>query len=489
MIGRIRMSQLNSHALCLLTLMLSVSSLCQSRADDASILNACRRFLNADGQPEASSAAEITAFDGDIEDVINAMSLAEPTDHRNISGVITNQPFLHPEFKNNHAGDLLHYFVPEDYLPAKPFGLIIFMHGGGGTTLAEHAAHIVTNPDDDPQSIGLQPHIASLPFILVAPSAPKNEKTGARWNVREADEYINDVIRECRYRYNVDTDRIFLGGYSMGGFGAYHLCQRLSDRLAGGFIFSGAWKTMHWKAWTGLPLFIRHGINDAAPAGQTPAGQNGTNGRPRFTDVFYARTANQRLIELDLPHVYVEDKGNHAIRPATDAMIQMADWIQHPRRDPYAKHVVAVSPRGWKAETDTPTPHCRWVTIHESGGGTIDFDQVTMNGPRPTFGESADDFEKQSFMLKPLAVKAGFVDARIVSQNRIVIATRNVRRLSIWLHPSMVNFSDPVSVSLNGNEREHTVKATLMQAIRSYKRRTDWHLIYPAEIVLNCPEE
>jgi hypothetical protein len=85
-------------------------------------------------------------------------------------------------------------------------------------------------------------------------------------------------------------------------------------------------------------------------------------------------------------------------------------------------------------------------------------------------------------------VKAGLVDATVEDGNRIVIHTQNVRKFSVWLHPSMVDFSRPVLVSVNGQETGHTVKPTLLNALRSYQRRGDWGLIYHAEISLTADE-
>ncbi|MEZ6041645.1 MAG: hypothetical protein R3C20_14155 [Planctomycetaceae bacterium] len=459
-------------------------------ADDTDLLAACQRYLVAGGNPDLLTRETMEVLDTPDRDpvvvnkIVDRLSRSEPVDRQAVTGVMANQSFRHPDLMDRHTGDLLHFYVPQSYKPSQPFGLVIFMHGGGGQTPPEHALHIVTHPDDDPQSIGLQPYLADRPFILAAPSAPVNKNTGARWNVQGADESIADVIRECRFRFNIDGDRVFLGGYSMGGFGAYHLCQRLSDQLAGGFVFSGAWKTMRWQAWTGLPLFLRHGVYDAAPAKQ-----NETAGRPRFTDVFYARAATQRLSELGLPHEYVEDEGNHAIRGAKVAMSRFADWIVTPRRDPFAKRVVAISPRGWNADSDAPSPHCRWITIHKSGDGTIEFDQVQITGPRPAFGESSEDFHKQSFHLSRRAVKAGLVDARIASDNHLVVETQNVRRFSVWLHPAMVDFSRPVNVSVNGQQSQHRIDCRLSTVLESYQRRKDWGLIYQAKVTLTVPSE
>ena len=48
----------------------------------------------------------------------------------------------------------------------------------------------------------------------------------------------------------------------------------------------------------------------------------------------------------------------------------------------------------------------------------------------------------------------------------------------------MVDFSEPVRIAVNGIESEHDVSESLLDALRSYQRRRDWGLIYPAEISL-----
>lgn len=461
------------------TLVLLITAPCESWADDEQVVAACRRFLTSDVQRTSSEVAEVETYSGDIDRVIAMLSRQATLNHQNGSGVLANQSFQHDKLKAVYPDDLLHYFVPEAYDPSKPFGLIIFMHGGGRTTPRKHPLHVVTHPDDDSQSIGLQPHFVELPFILVAPSAPWNEKTGARWSVPEADAYIRAVIEECCHRFHVDRNRVFLGGYSMGGFGALHLCQRLNDRLAGGFVFSGAWKTMHWKAWTGLPMFIRHGRHDASPPGE-----DGQGGRPRFTDVFYSRTAHQRLQESGIDHVYFEDDGDHGIQTASGAMKKFAAWVRTLRRNPYTRHAVAITPRGWKSSTDTPSPDSRWITIHQTGDGTIDYDRIVLRGPSPSFKESIDDFEKQSFELTGQPVNAGTVEATIEGGNRIDVQTQNVRRFSLWLHPDMVDLSKPVHLSVNGTESSCRVRASLKDALRSYQRLEDWTQVYFAEIEL-----
>jgi hypothetical protein len=224
---------------------------------------------------------------------------------------------------------------------------------------------------------------------------------------------------------------------------------------------------------------MRHGKNDAAAPGT-----KGLRSRPRFTDVFYSRAAHQRLTELSIDHLYVEDDGGHSIRGAADAMSQLPRWMEKHTRDPFAAHVVAVSRRGWKTSSDTPTPHSHWITISEIGDQTISFDAVKVNGPSPSFKETREAFEAQTLSVGSTQVAAGLVDARIEEDNHVIVQTENVREFSIWLHPSTVDFSRPVRVSVNGTQSDHEIAASLLDALRSYQRRQDWRLIYHAEIKL-----
>ncbi len=162
--------------------------------------------------------------------------------------------------------DLLYFYIPDSYDPGKPFALMIFLHGGGEGTKREYAQVITVSAEKYKYSYGLRPYIEDIPVITVSPSALV-AKTSARWCTVEAEQHMVDVIRECRYRFNIDLDRVFLGGQSMGGMGAYHLCQRLSDRIAGGFISAGCWSTANWSCMTGTPLVISHGAADAVAPG------------------------------------------------------------------------------------------------------------------------------------------------------------------------------------------------------------------------------
>jgi len=111
--------------------------------------------------------------------------------------------------------------------------------------------------------------------------------------------------------------------------------------------------------------------------------------------------------------------------------------------------VVAVSPRGWKSSSDTATPHSRWITNHEIGQDKVDFEAIQIKGRSPTWKETLEDFNSQQIVIGTQSVHAGVADARLESDNRILIRTENIKRFSIWLHPSMVEFSKPIQTDPN----------------------------------------
>jgi len=474
--------KLSVRRICLLVVAatIALTGTTASLADDQQIVPLCRQYLSAEGDARRELETRIREYDGPVEPVLEALAETETTDWQKTTGVLTSQHFESPELKASFPDDLLHFFIPEKYTPAQPVGLLIFMHGGGRTTPRDDPRHVVSTPDDDPASYGFQPYFKDSKFIIAAPSAPWNEKTGSRWNIPEADAYLKAVIRECRYRFNIDADRVFLGGYSMGGFGAFHLGQRLNDQLAGVVIFSGAWKTTDWSAWNGLPMFLRHGRHDAVPAGT-----EGKKPRPRYTDVFYAQAADRKLRELGTDHLYIEDDFGHAIQEAADAVSQLPGWMEKHERNRFPHHVVAVSPCGWNASRDTPSPDCHWLTIRETGDATIAFDTVARDGPAPAWNETREAFEAQSFRIVPKQFNAGSVDAKLTGKNRFVVETKNVKEFSIWLHPEMIDFSQPVRVSVNGKETVHQVQPSLLPALHSYPHRQDWRLVGRAEIVIS----
>ena len=111
-------------------------------------------------------------------------------------------------------------------------------------------------------------------------------ESGESISIRDATPDDVAVLASIRHGEAVHRDRVFLGGQSLGGFGSYQWCPRFSDKIAGGVLCAGSWRVINWRCMIGKPLFIVHGLHDSQPGG-----------RPRYTDVFFARSAHKLLEE------------------------------------------------------------------------------------------------------------------------------------------------------------------------------------------------
>jgi len=83
-------------------------------------------------------------------------------------------------------------------------------------------------------------------FLLVTPQIPSTERQG--WSEPGALEMLDRLYRQIVAQYPVDTDRIYLSGFSAGGGGSFVFAQTWPHRFAGFYAIGRLW----W-AWDRLP--------------------------------------------------------------------------------------------------------------------------------------------------------------------------------------------------------------------------------------------
>jgi predicted peptidase len=110
-------------------------------------------------------------------------------------------------------------FLPEGFTPkgTKRWPLLLFLHGAGerGTNLAKVTIH------GPPKMVKSR---SDFPFILISPQCPDGET----WS----NDVLLALLDEVIDKYKVDTNRVYLTGLSMGGYGTWSLGTQYPERFA-----------------------------------------------------------------------------------------------------------------------------------------------------------------------------------------------------------------------------------------------------------------
>ncbi|MBI5730323.1 MAG: prolyl oligopeptidase family serine peptidase [Ignavibacteriales bacterium] len=138
-------------------------------------------------------------------------------------------------------------YLPKDYKGRDKYPVMMFLHGSGerGNNLElveKHGPPKLINQGKD------------FPFIVVSPQCP----LGIRWKTNELIALLDDIIKN----YNVDENRIYITGLSMGGYGTWKLANEIPERLAAIIPICGWGDTWTICEIGDLPVWAFHGAKD-----------------------------------------------------------------------------------------------------------------------------------------------------------------------------------------------------------------------------------
>ena len=141
-------------------------------------------------------------------------------------------------------------YLPADYGKGdKKWPLILFLHGAG-----ERGSKL-----EDLKKQGLPKMIAqgkNFDFIIVSPQCPMD-----LWWPEQTDILIT-LLDEIEAKYRVDTDRVYLTGLSMGGFGTWMLAEKYPNRFAAIAPICGGSEQYAAYKLRRVPVWAFHGAKD-----------------------------------------------------------------------------------------------------------------------------------------------------------------------------------------------------------------------------------
>lgn len=297
--------------------------------------------------------------------------------------------------KLNHSEYPGKYYIRvPDSAKTKPTPMLIGLHGGGkGLGDGLNIPGIYKGAH------------RSFEWISVFPEVIKKEN-GA-WNSEREETFVIELIEELKRTYKVDTNRIYLTGHSMGGYGTWSIGGHYADLFAavnpnsGGVFVSRDGKHIQpgmLPNFKNVPVYCFHADGDKKVSCKSD------------------RMAIKKLKDLKEKYggyefTYDEIKADHH-HPPSD-MKPVLDWMYKKKRDPYPKHVIWEQYRTYKK-------YFYWLKDESPKKGDyieakIKDNKISVNGD--VSGLAVLINEKMVDLTKPLEVEA---NGRTVCKNKIV---------------------------------------------------------------------
>ncbi len=197
-------------------------------------------------------------------------------------------------------------FVPTKYDAAKPMPMVVALHGMG----ADENSYF-----RDYDNGIVKREAEARGYLVVCPKG----RGSASMYAGDAERDVMDVIAAMRRDYNVDADRIYLTGHSMGGYGTWSIGAKYPDvfaalaPIAGGGLPSSLSKIKH------VPQIVIHGDNDPT------------------VPVERSRVMVKAAKEFGIEIKYIEVPGGNHTDIAVPAMKDIFDWFDAHKRQPLTK--------------------------------------------------------------------------------------------------------------------------------------------------------
>ena len=143
-------------------------------------------------------------------------------------------------------------FKPVNYTPQHKYPLVIYLHGSGDTVSWNFGWYNPPISADDPC------------FVITPKSIIRGGGWGSSWDKTHSAAMKNtlEIMDSLIKVYNIDQNRLYINGTSMGGFGTFSVLAKEPGRFAGAYAVCGGGNPAEAENIMQTPLCIFHGDAD-----------------------------------------------------------------------------------------------------------------------------------------------------------------------------------------------------------------------------------
>lgn len=320
----------------------------------------------------------------------------------------------------------IEYYVqlPPEYNPYRRYPTVVTLH----SALSSPEAQINWWAGDyDPKRQMRLGQASRQGYVVIAPKWARPHQREYEFTAQEHAAVLFSV-RDAMTRFNIDSDRVYLSGHSMGGDAAWDIAVAHPDVWAGVIpVGASADKYMlrYYPNGKHVPLYYIAGEMDGN----------------RFASC--AQVLDKYLTHSNYNPVIVQYQGR-GHEHFYDEIQNIFQWMPYHVREPLPKEFECVAMRPWDN-------FFWWVEVQDYPANTMVL--PAMWPPKRNFGTAA-------------------TEGRINSSNSLFVRT-SANSATIWLTPEMVNFEGRFIVKFNGRDYGQTLQPSSAVMLEDVRTRGD----------------
>ncbi len=302
--------------------------------------------------------------------------------------------------KINNIKEKYFLYIPKGYKPNKSYPLVVSLHGVGEGGIA-FMGRWLRHSDHKQEYIFLCPHY-----------------TSGYWWEKNGEELVLNSIKQVCAEQNIDTNRIYLTGFSSGAHGVWYLAIRSPDifagivPVAGECVIPGQIKNLRY-----VPAFIIHGKRD----GVIP--------------IEAAIDVRDRLKSLEYTYKYVELPNQKHAYPLKENN-EILEWFKSIKKSSRPKEFCFLGNVSDKKSI-------YWLVIDESVN-VFDLPDTTHDNTK----QNSNDNDTNSFNLPA----HHNIEIKIVG-NKIVVKADNISKFTLFFDKKLIEVTKPCKVIVNGKQQ------------------------------------
>lgn len=157
-------------------------------------------------------------------------------------------------FRHKKNGQEYRLFGKKELLESgEKYPLVVYLHGHNRVLMEE-------NPPWEGSFFTTEKNFSERPCFIYLPQCPKPQSWMKNENLESALKNMDDIIEHLP----IDTNRIYLIGFSMGSHATFETLEKHSDTFAAAVPFGGWGDTGKIRKYKHVPVWLFHGEQDKA---------------------------------------------------------------------------------------------------------------------------------------------------------------------------------------------------------------------------------